>query len=64
MDANDLKGLVRFILELGASELDKKTKVDISPILTSNMDYLLEVLVPTVQERISEFRDVKVKLVD
>lgn len=57
MDENATKDLVKFILNLGLEKLGVTVTEEL-------MNRTLDFLTPKVQERISEFRDVKVKLVD
>ena len=57
MNDESTKELVKFILTLGLEKLGVTVSEDL-------MNRTLDFLTPKVQERISEFRDVKVRLVD
>jgi hypothetical protein len=57
MSAEETKALVRLVLTLGLEKLGVTVTEEL-------MNRTLDFIVPTVQERISEFRDVKVRLVD
>jgi hypothetical protein len=57
MSAEETKALVRLVLTLGLDKLGVTVTEEL-------MNRTLDFIVPTVQERISEFRDVKVRLVD
>lgn len=57
MNDESTKELVKFILNLGLEKLGVTVTEDL-------MNRTLDFLTPKVQERISEFRDVKVRLID
>ncbi len=57
MSAEETKALARLVLTLGLEKLGVTVTEEL-------MNRTLDLIVPTVQERISEFRDVKVRLVD
>ena len=57
MNDETTKDLVKFVLTLGLEKLGVTVTEEI-------MNRTLDFLTPKVQERISEFRDVKVRLVD
>lgn len=57
MSAEETKALARLVLTLGLEKLGVTVTEEL-------MNRTLDFLTPKVQERISEFRDVKVKLVD
>lgn len=57
MNDETTKDLVKFVLTLGLEKLGVTVTEEL-------MNRTLDFLTPKVQERISEFRDVKVRLVD
>ncbi len=57
MDESQVKDLIKFVLNLGLNKLGVTVTEEL-------MDRTLDYLTPKVQERIAEFRDVRVKVVD